>query len=123
MAVRHYKLTVYATEPASFLKGQSTITLAADFHPNVTINLKHPETIVRGIVTDEKGRAIEGASVSVIGHGSERVQTSGDGEFELPAHASDGQQVELHAEKVRFVATGGWYPAGATPAELILKRR
>ena len=28
------------------------------------------------------------------------VITQADGGFELPAHAADGQQVELHAEKL-----------------------
>jgi hypothetical protein len=117
------KLTVYATESASFLKGQSQLTLASDVHPNTTIQLMHPETTVRGIVTDAKGHAIEGVAVSVIGHGNETVRTKADGGFELPAHAADGQQVELHAEKGGFTPSGGWFPAGTVPAELVLKRQ
>src|SRR5258708_509194 len=58
------KMIVYATVPASFLKGQSQISLGSDFHVNTTIHLTHSETDIRGIVTDDKGRAIEGAAVS-----------------------------------------------------------
>jgi len=116
------RLTVYAMVSASFLKGQSQLTLTSDFHPNTTIYLSHPETSVRGIVTDEKGHALEGVAVSVVGHGNETVRTKTDGGFELAAHAADGQQVELHAERAGFVPTGGWYPAGSAPAELVLKR-
>ena len=118
-----HKLTIYATVPASFLKGQSDVILTSDFHPATTIHLIHPESTIRGIVTDDKGRAVEGATVTVVGHGSEMVRTKADGGFELPAHAADGQQVELHAERDGFSPSSGWYPAGTTPAELVLKRR
>jgi hypothetical protein len=117
------RLTVYATVAASFLVGQSEITLASDFHPNATIHLLHPETTIRGIVTDERGGAIEGAAVSVVGYGGEMIRTKADGGFELPAHAADGQQVELYAEKLGFAPGAAWYPAGAAPAELTLRRR
>jgi hypothetical protein len=118
-----HKLTVYATVAASFLKGQSDITLADDFHPNATIYLTHPQTTIRGIVTDDRGRAMEGEAISVIGYGIEMVRSRADGRFELPAHAAKGQQVELHAEKAGSTPGGGWYPAGTTPAELTLRRR
>jgi hypothetical protein len=114
---------VYATVPASFLKSQNEITLGPDFHPNTTIQLTHPETDIRGIVTDDMGRAIEGASVSVVGYGYQMVRTKADGGFELAAHAADGQQVELHAEKLGFEPVGGWYAAGTAPVDLVLKRQ
>jgi hypothetical protein len=116
-----HKLTVYASREAAFLKGQSEVTLGSDFHPNTTIQLTHPETAIRGMVTDEKGHAVEGATVTVVGYGKEAVVTKADGGFELPAHAADGQQVELHAETQGLAAGGGWYPAGNAPAEIVLK--
>jgi hypothetical protein len=116
-----HKLTVYASREAAFQKGQSEVTLGTDFHPNTTIPLMHPETTIRGMVTDEKGHAVEGATVMVVGYGKEAVVTKADGGFELPAHAADGQQVELHAERKGLPAGGGWYPAGNAPAEIMLK--
>ncbi len=116
-----HKLTVYASREAAFLKGQNEVTLGSDFHPNATIRLMHPETTIRGIVIDEEGHAVEGATVTVVGYGKEAVVTQADGGFDLPAHAANGQQVELHAEKNGWAASGGWYPAGSAPAEVVLK--
>jgi|ERR1700733_1509132 len=117
------KLTVYAALGAAFLQGQNQITLGADFHPDITINLAHAETTVRGIVTDEGGRALEGVNVGVVGYGGETVRTKADGGFQLSAHAADGQFVQLHAEKSGFLPGGGWHPAGTAPAEVVLRRQ
>jgi hypothetical protein len=115
-----HKLTVFASRETAFLKGQSETTLESDFHPNTTIHLMHPETTIRGMVEDEKGRAIGGATVTVVGYPKEAVVTKADGGFELPAHAADGQLAELHAESPLGVAHS-WYPAGNAPAELVLR--
>ena len=117
-----HKLTVYAMLNASFLKGQSEVTLGSDFHPNVTIKLTHDETTIRGIITDDAGRALEGVTASIVGFGSEMIRTKADGSFQLAAHAADGQVVRLHAEKPGFLPGGGWYPAGTTPAQIVLRR-
>jgi hypothetical protein len=116
------KLTIYATVDAAFLRGQGDIVLASDFHPNLTIVLQRPEVKIRGIVTDENGRAIEGASVIVVGYADEMMKTKADGGFQLPAHAADGQQVRLHAEKSGLKPEEEWVPAG-TPVDIVLRRR
>jgi hypothetical protein len=80
-------------------------------------------TQVRGIVADESGKGIAGALVSVVGYQNEAVKTTEGGNFTLPAHAADGQQVLLHAEKEGHEAANQWHPAGDFPATITLKRR
>ena len=77
---------------------------------------------VMGIVEDEKQAAIVGAKVSVIGYDKEAVDTKSSGNFSLPAHVADGQQVQLHAEKSGFKAADQWCPAGDSPCSIQLPR-
>ena len=62
-----------------------------------------------------------GATVSVIGYDSEAQVTKASGNFSLPAHATDGQQVQLHAEKAGYHAANSWCPAGDTPCTILLQ--
>ena len=88
-----------AAEKDEFLKGSSTLTLAGDYYPTVTIALA-PDTSakIRGIVVDQQMTAVQGATVSIDGY-PEIAVTDGAGKFVLPAHAGDGQIVELRAQK------------------------
>jgi hypothetical protein len=116
------KLTVYATVANAFWRGSKDVQLTGDLNPNITIQLESDsKAVVRGLVTDRTGKAIEGARVAVAGY-SEAVITKADGNFELPAHAARGQQVQLHAEKEGYGAVTQWHPAGESPATLILER-
>ena len=118
------KLTVYASVPNAFLSGRQDVQLARDFNPAITIQLrKETQAEVRGIVADESGKGIAGALVSVAGYEKEAVKTTEGGNFTLPAHAADGQQVLLHAEKDGYEAINQWHPAGDFPATLTLKRK
>ena len=93
-------LTIYATVRAAFLVGQSQVLLAVDHHPSVTVKLIRDQTAtIRGIVSDSQGRSLSGVRVHIVGYASEAVITGEDGNFVLAAHAAEGQQVELHAEK------------------------
>lgn len=115
------RLTVYAKN--SFSTGRTEVQLKDDFHPTATIQLMADETAqVRGMVQDSAGRAIAGALVSVVGYGGEAFPTKDDGSFVLPAHAAEGQQVQLHAEKQNYRPVNLWCPAGKTPATLVLER-
>jgi hypothetical protein len=117
-------LTLYATIADAFLAGQSTILLAADHGPTTTIHLgRDTSASVRGIVTDSAGRAVEHVRVSVVGYGAEAASTNADGGFVLAAHAADGQQVELHAEKQGYKAVNQLHPAGNSPATIRLEHR
>jgi hypothetical protein len=92
-------VTLSALVKDEFLKGKSTLILADDYYPTVTIHLI-PETaaMIRGVVVDEDLRAIAGATVSIPGYDDKAV-TDNMGNFELPAHAGNGQVIELRAKK------------------------
>jgi hypothetical protein len=65
---------------------------------------------------------MEGVRVSVIGHEEETVTTKAGGQFVLPAHAANDQQVQLHAEKPGYQGITQNHPAGSFPATLTLER-
>ena len=93
------KVTLSAAVKDEFLKGASTLVLAHDYYPTVTIQLvADASAMVRGVVVDEDMRAVAGATVSIDGD-SEVAVTDQKGNFVLPAHAGKGQMVEIHAQK------------------------
>jgi hypothetical protein len=113
------RIAFSAAAKDEFLKGNSTLTLAGDYYPTVAIPLT-PETSakIRGVVVNGQMTAVQGATVSIEGF-PEIAVTDGKGNFVLPAHAGNGQLVEVHAQKDgalgRVTA-----PAGKT-AEIILE--
>jgi len=114
------ELVVRASKPEAFLKGESTVELGKDFQPSVTIRLEPlPPDTVHGTVVDASGRSISGARVWIAEH-EESVVTGPDGQFELPAHAAEGQSVRLRATKDGLEADL-WHPAGKAPATLVLR--
>jgi len=118
------KVVVYATVKSRFLAGRQSIELGSDYNPAVTVKLTSESTArIRGIVVDANRQGLAGARVSVAGYDSEAVVTAEGGSFELPAHAAEGQQVYLHAQKAGFEGTSLWHPAGNSPAEIELSRR
>lgn len=93
------KVTFAAAVKDEFLKGASTLTLANDYYPTVSIPLiAETSAKIRGVVVNEDMVAVSGATVSVAGH-PEATITDSKGNFILPAHAGNGQMVEVHAEK------------------------
>jgi hypothetical protein len=117
------KVTFYASKDAAFLKGQVPLQLGDDHNPSVTVPLQNDRAAkVIGIIEDDKQASIAGATVSVIGYDSEAQVTKASGSFSLPAHATDGQQVQLHAEKTGYHAANSWCPAGDTPCTILLQR-
>ncbi len=117
------KVTFYATKETAYLRGQSPLQLADDHNPSVTVQLANDRGAkVIGIVEDSRQSAVEGATVSVIGYDAEAEVTKGSGSFSLPAHASEGQQVQLHAEKKGYHSANAWCPAGDTPCSILLER-
>jgi hypothetical protein len=114
------KLVLLATEKNAFLTGSTTLTLADDYYPTATIQLTtDASATIRGVVLDERAHSVSGAHVSVLGYPA--VVTDETGNFSLPAHAAEGQIVQLRAEKDSLSATDS-APAGNTPVTLILKR-
>ena len=117
------KVTFYAKWETAFLEGRADLRLDEDFNPTITIKLVHDTSAeVRGQVTDEKGRAVSGASVFVVGYKSEAIITKEGGDFKLPAHAAVGQLVLVVAEKPGVGLGRLNLPAGDTPSQLVLYR-
>ncbi len=117
------KVTFYAANDAAYLKGQAPLQLTDDHNPSITVQLANSrDAKVIGIVEDEKQSAVDGATVSVIGYDTEAAVTKSSGNFLLPAHAADGQQVQLHAEKKGYHPANTWCPAGDTPCSILLQR-
>ena len=113
------EVTFRASQQDAFLQGNSTLKLAKDYFPQVTIQLEPlPSIDVRGMVEDENGRPIEGARVWVLGY-DQAATTGSTGGFSLPSHAADGQQITLVAQKGKSTAQTTAY-AGRT-AEIILR--
>ncbi len=114
------KLKLFASVKNAFLTGNSTLVLDKDYFPAVEIQLeKDTSAMVRGDVIDEHGRSVAGARVSIPGYPDVAV-TDEMGNFVLPAHAADGQIVQVRAQKDQLAGTLS-VPAGK-PAELVVKR-
>jgi hypothetical protein len=93
------KVRLSAIAKDEFMKGESTIVLAEDYYPTATIQLvAETSAMVRGVVVDENLGEVAGARVSV-GDYPESVMTNAKGNFVLPAHAGNGQVVEIRARK------------------------
>jgi hypothetical protein len=93
------KITFSAAAKDEFLLGSSTLVLAHDYYPTVTISMVADTSAkIRGVVVDENMVAVEGARVSVDGY-PDAVFTDKKGNFALPAHAGNGQMVEVRAQK------------------------
>ena len=113
------KLTFSASVKNAFLTGRSTLVLAKDYFPTTEIQLgRDTSAMVRGVVTDQHRRSVTGARVSIPGFPDIAV-TDGMGNFVLPAHAADGQIVQVRAQKDQLVGTMS-VPAG-TSVELVVK--
>jgi len=115
------KLKLYASVADAFLKGSSTITLGKEYFPTVTIQLAaDTSAMVYGAVTDEHGKLVTGARVSIAGFTDGGV-TDEMGNFHLAAHAANGQIVRLHVEKGPLSADVH-VPAGNQPQSVVVKR-
>src|SRR5713101_1919455 len=91
------KVVMFASVTNAFLNGSSTLLLAQDYYPTATIQLtSDTSAMIRGIVVDERLRSVAGAHVSIPGY-PDVVVTDEMGNFVLPAHAADGQIVQVRA--------------------------
>jgi hypothetical protein len=113
------KLKLYASVKNAYLAGSSTLVLNNDYFPTVEIQLdRDTSATVRGVVIDEHRRSVAGAQVSIPGY-PDVAATDQMGNFVLPAHAADGQIVQVRAQKGRLVASTS-VPAGNAAVELVL---
>jgi hypothetical protein len=61
--------------------------------------------------------------VLVVGYVSEGVITQSGGNFSLPAHKADGQQVQVFAFKEGYTAgPPEWHQAGDHPVTIVFRR-
>lgn len=115
------KLVLYAIRPEDFLTGHADIVLADDFAPVITVQMERDTgALLKGIVVDDHSKPVEGALVGVFGFEAEAVKTGMAGAFTLHAHAADGQQVEVYAQKARVGSTTQWCQAGNLPVTVVL---
>jgi hypothetical protein len=115
------KLTIYASLPSAFLTGRVEVRLAADFNPLATVQLARDTSArVRGVVVARSGHPVSGAKIGVVGYASEAVITPANGDFNLVAHAAEGQQTELVVQKAGFLPTRKWCQAGEDHAQTII---
>jgi hypothetical protein len=114
-------VTIFADLDAAFLHGRADVRLQSDLNPAVTIHAASPrDATVTGMVQDDTGRAVAGASVMVVG--GESGTTLPTGSFTLKAGAAAGQIVRVHAEKDGYAAVDQDHPAGREPVTIVLAR-
>jgi hypothetical protein len=108
------RIAFSAAAKDEFLQGNSTLALSNDYYPTVAIPLT-PDTSakIRGVVVNGNMVAVEGASVSVAGYPDVAV-TDRKGNFLLPAHAGNGQLVEVRAQK-----NGAWGHLNAPAGKVV----
>jgi len=114
-------VTFRASQQDAFLAGSVALKLDHDYFPEITMQLSPlPSGTARGIVEDENGRPIEGARVWILGY-DDAATTGSTGSFSLSAHAADGEQVTILAQKGGSTAQVTAFP-GRT-AEIIIRKR
>ena len=119
------KMQAYAIVADAFLTGQAELELKDDYSPVATIQLSADTSArVMGIVVDESNNLVEGAHVGVVGYDLEGIVTKTGGNFSLPAHKAEGQQVQLFAFKEGYLAgLPEWHQAGNHPVTIVLRRQ
>jgi hypothetical protein len=118
------KLTIYAVQQNAFLTGHKDLILSTDFSPAITVPMSRDNSAqVKGIVVDGHSQPIDGVVVGVFGFDAEAVKTGPTGTFTLLAHAADGQQVEVYAQKLKIGSTTQWCQAGNSPVTIVLNSR
>lgn len=116
------RMQVYASEADAFLTGRAELELKDDYSPVVTIPLaKDTSARIMGIVVDTDNVPIGGVRVGVIGYETEIQTTQTGGNFSLPAHGANGQEVQLSVSKSGYTATTEWHQAGEFPVTITLR--
>lgn len=117
------KMQAYAAVANAFLTGRTELELRDDYSPVATIALaKDTSAKIKGIVVDSDSAPVEGVRVGVVGYEAEAQITQQGGNFVLPAHAANDQQVQLFAFKEGYDAgPPQWHAAGDFPATITLR--
>jgi hypothetical protein len=116
------KVRLYAAVRSAFLSGHTDAQLSGDYNLTAKIRLEHDRSAhVRGQVLDTRGFPVDGARVNVAGY-SDGTITDSSGQFDLAAHAADGEQVELRVVKNKLGSVSEWEQAGGQPVTIALGR-
>jgi hypothetical protein len=118
------KLSIWATKDGGIYKGSTEYTLGDDYNPHITVKLYHDVSAkIKGQVNDEDGKHLSGATVYIEGYLAEKVVTSEDGLFDLPAHAAPYEPVHLFVERAGYRSWNDEIPAGgSTLAKIVLTK-
>ncbi len=118
------KLTIFAAHASMYLPARTDLALESNYNPTAVVQFQKAELApIRGIVISESEKGIEGAIVQAVGYETDTATTQKDGQFVLPTHATDGQQVLLRVEKQGYVTVEQYHPAGGEPATVVLTAR
>ena len=114
---------LYAAVKSAFLSGHADAQLGSDYNLTAKIRLQHDRSAhIRGQVVDKRGFPVDGAQVNIAGY-SDGATTDSSGQFDVAAHAADGEQVELHVFKKKLGSFSEWEQAGGQPVTVVLGRR
>jgi hypothetical protein len=115
------KVSIYADLDSAFLHGHTDVQLANDPNPSMTIELKaNGNATVSGLVEDNAGHSVPGATVTALG--GESGVTTPNGTFSVKTNAAAGQQVRLHVEKDGYRAVDQDHPAGREPVTIVIEK-
>lgn len=118
------KVTVFAAVPNAYLSGSTEVALGNDYNPPVILQLNSQAFApVHGVVINEDGKGVEGATVRAVGYETDASTTGKGGQFSLLTHAHEGQQVLLQADKDGYKAVTQNHPAGDEPVTIVLSRK
>ena len=113
---------VRAADAERFLAGEQEVRLGRSAKVSTTIRMSaRTDALARGTVVDAKQRAVAGARVTIVGQ-SDVAVTDANGGFTLPAHAANGQMVQLRVEKEGYRPVLQGHPAGDTAAMVVIDR-
>lgn len=119
------KLSIWVTKDGGIFKGSTEYTLGEDYNPHIIVKLHRDISArIKGQVNDEDGNHLSGATVYIEGYLTEKVITSNDGLFDLPAHAAPYEHVHLFVEKSGYQPWNDIIPAGGSSlAKIILMKK
>jgi len=114
--------TASASVESAALAGTDEVQLGENYTPEMIVQLAAiPPARVQGTIMAD-GDPIPGAYVSVAGYDNELIVTSGDGTFDLPAHAKKGETVQMQVKVPQFRMYAGPQKAGDNDIVIVMER-
>jgi hypothetical protein len=119
------QVSISAAVRQDFLQGETSVVLQDEHNLSVTLRLtKDRSAMAIGRVVDQKGVPVARALVYVVGHeGDPTVRTGDRGQFEVPAHAGQGEWIRIYAEKAGYTSEEQVAHAGDEATQIVLRRK